>query len=109
MSEDEPRSVSLSEVKELLSEEAEKGELSYEQTLALSHAEKFVKLSVEETEALMDELKENFDFMSEELIYKTADILPETENGVRAIFQQDRFTPSNEDAEQIIKVIKKYK
>ncbi|MFP3872689.1 MAG: RNA polymerase Rpb4 family protein [Candidatus Natronoplasma sp.] len=109
MSEDESRYVSLAEVKELLTEEAEERELNYEQSLALGHAEKFVELSMEETEKLMDELRENFDFMSEELVYKTADILPEDEDGVRAIFQQDRFTPSNDDAEEIINIIKKYK
>ncbi len=109
MSEDEPRYVSLAKVKKLLNEEAEKREVSYEQSLALSHAEKFVELSVEETEELMEELRENFDFMSEDLIYKTADILPEEEGGVRAIFQQDRYTPSNEDAEEIINIVKKYK
>ncbi len=109
MSEDGPRYVTLAEVKKLLTEESEKREISYEQSLALGHAEKFVELSIEETEELMDELRENFDFMNEELIYKTADILPEDEDGVRSIFQQDRYTPSNEDAEDIINVIKKYK
>ncbi len=109
MSEDESKYVSLAEVKKLLNEEAEKREVSYEQSLALSHAEKFVELSVEETEELIDELRENFDFMSEELIFKTADILPEDEEGIRAIFQQDRYTPSNEDTEEIINIVKKYK
>lgn len=109
MPEDESRYVTLAEVKKLLSEEAEEREISYEQSLALGHAENFVELSVEDTEELMDELRENFDFMSEKLVYKTADILPEDEDGVRAIFQQDRYTPSNEDAEDIINIIKKYK
>lgn len=101
--------VTLAEVKKLLTEESEERELKYEQSLALSHAEKFVELSVEETEELMDELRENFDFMSEELVYKIADILPEDEEGIRAIFQQDRYTPSKEESEEIINTIKKYR
>lgn len=106
--EKESRYVSLSEVKSLLSEEAENRELSYEQSLALSHAEKFVKLSPEETKKLINDLLEEFDFMNEELAFKTADILPEDEDGVRAIFQQDRYTPSNDELEEIVNLIKKY-
>jgi len=106
--EKESRYVSLSEVKSLLSEEAEHRELSYEQSLALGHAEKFVKLSLEDTEDLINELLENFDFISEELAFKTADILPKDKDGVRAVFQQDRYTPSNDEVEEIINLIKKY-
>ncbi len=106
---DDPEYVTLAEVKELLTEESEERELKYEQSLALSHAEKFVDLSVEETEELMDDLRENFDFMSEELVYKAADVLPEDEEGVRSIFQQDRYTPSSDEAEEIINTIKKYR
>ncbi len=106
--EKESRYVSLSEVKSLLSEEADNRELSYEQSLALSHAEKFVKLTPEDTKDLIDELLEEFDFINEELAFKTADILPEDNDGVRAIFQQDRYTPSNDEVEEIINLIKKY-
>ena len=108
MSEEEPRYVSLSEVKELLSKESEERELRYEQSLALSHAEAFVKLSLEDTKDLIEELMEEFDFVKEESAYKLADILPEDKNGVRAVFQQDRFTPSDDEAEKIINTIKKY-
>ncbi len=108
MSEEESRYVSLAEVKELLTEESEERELRYEQSLALSHAEAFVKLSVEDTEDLIEELMEEFDFVKEESAYKLADILPEDKNGVRAVFQQDRFTPSDDEAEKIINTIKKY-
>ncbi len=106
---DESDYVTLAEVKKLLTEESEERELKYEQSLALSHAEKFVELSVKETEDLMEELRENFDFISEELLYKMVDILPEDEEGIRAVFQQDRYTPSKEEAEEMINTIKKYK
>ncbi|MFP4000678.1 MAG: RNA polymerase Rpb4 family protein [Thermoplasmata archaeon] len=108
MAEEEPRNVSLAEVKKLLSEEAEERELRYEQSLALSHAETFVKLSLEDTEELIEEFLEEFDFVDEESAFKLADILPEDEDGVRAVFQQDRYTPSDDEAEKIINTIKKY-
>lgn len=106
--EDGSRYVSLSEVKELLSEEAEERELSYEQSLALSHAEKFTDLSKEDTEEIVDELLENFDFMTEEIAFKMADILPRDHDGVIAVFSKDRYTPSKEDTENITDVISKY-
>ncbi|MFO7792612.1 MAG: RNA polymerase Rpb4 family protein [Candidatus Saliniplasma sp.] len=105
---EESRYVSLTEVKELLEKEAEEREISYEQSLALSHAEKFVKLDVEETEELIDKLQEEFKFMKEELAYKTADILPTEVDGVLAVFSKDRYTPSKDEAEDIINLIKKY-
>ncbi len=108
MAEEESRYVSLAEVKELLTQAAEERELSYEQSLALDHAEKFVKLTPEETEEIIERLQEEFDFYGEELAFKTADILPEDEEGVRAIFQQDRYTPSKDEAEDIINLIKEY-
>ncbi len=105
---DESKYVSLSEVKELLMKEAEKRELSYEQSLALGHAEKFVRLGPEETKELIQKLIDEFDFMKEELAYKTADILPTDVDGVLAVFSKDRYTPSKDEAESIINLIKQY-
>jgi len=108
MAEEEARYVSLAEVKELLSKEAEERELRYEQSLALSHAETFVKLSREDTEELIETLMDDFEFVDEESAFKLADILPEDKDGVRAVFQQHRTTPSDDEAEKIINTIKKY-
>jgi len=108
MGEDSSRYVTLSEVKELISKEAEKRELTYEQSLALSHAEKFTDISGEDSVKLVEELKEKFDFLNEKLAYKMADILPLDEDGVKAVFSKDRYTPSQEDCEAIINVIKEY-
>ncbi len=105
---EESRYLSLSEVKELLMKEAEKRELSYEQSLALGHAEKFVKLDPDETEELIEELVDEFDFMKEKLAYKTVDILPTDMDGVLAVFSKDRYTPSKDEAESIIDLIKQY-
>lgn len=105
---DEPRLVSLAEVKKLLNDESEERELTYEQTLALGHAETFVELSVEETQELIEKLKEDFEFIDEEKAFKLADLLPEDEDGIKAVFQQDRYTPSEDEAEKIINTIKKY-
>ncbi len=105
---EESRYVSLAEVKELLKKEAEEREISYEQSLALGHAEKFVKLDVDETEELRKKLQEDFEFMKEELAFKMADILPTDVDGVIAVFSKDRYTPSKDEAEEIVNCIKKY-
>ncbi len=108
MGEKGSRYLTLAEVKELLQEKAEERELSYEQSLSLSHAEKFVKLPSEETKELVSELLEKFDFMGEPLAYKLGDILPLDDAGIKAVFSKDRYTPSKEDCDEIIKTIKKY-
>ncbi len=108
MGDDETRYVTLSEVKELITTEAESRELNYEQTLALTHAEKFVDMEPDKAKELLAELQENFDFMPKKLAYKTVDILPTDKDGVRAIFARDRFTPSEEDCNNIVKIVKKY-
>ncbi|MFW6141345.1 MAG: RNA polymerase Rpb4 family protein [Candidatus Saliniplasma sp.] len=105
---EESRYVSLAEVKELLNKEAEERELSYEQSLALSHAEKFVKMDKEETKELVEKLQDEFNFMKEKLAYKTADILPTDIDGVLAVFSKDRYTPSQDEAEGIINLVKQY-
>ncbi len=105
---EESRYVSLAEVKDILKEEAEKRELTYEQSLALSHAEQFVKLNKEETDELIEKLQDEFDFMKEKIAYKTADILPTDADGVLAVFSKDRYTPSKDEIEDITNLIKQY-
>ncbi len=108
MGDDETRYMTLAEVKDLINSQAESRELNYEQTLALTHAEKFADMEVEDAKKLLKELEETFEFMPTKLAYKTVDILPQDKDGVRAIFSRDRFTPSEDDCKEIIKVIKKY-
>ncbi len=108
MAEDETRYMTLSEVQELITKEAEERELNYEQTLALTHAEKFVELTPEDSLKLINELLETYEFYNKKLAYKTADILPKDGDGVRAIFARDRYTPSEDDSNKVLKTIKKY-
>ncbi len=108
MGDEHSRYMTLAEVKELITSEAEDRELNYEQSLALTHAEKFTQLSTEDSLKLVKELMETCEFMNEKLAYKMADILPLESDGVKAVFSKDRYTPSKEDSEQIIGIIKKY-
>ena len=102
------RLVSLSEVKNMLKKiEKERKELIYEQRIALEHAQKFVKLSVKQTKDLIKDLMK-LENIGESHAYKIADILPTTEDDVKAIFAKERFTLSESEIKNILKVIGKY-
>ena len=102
------RLVSLSEVKNMLKKiEKERKELIYEQRIALEHAQKFAKLSVKQTKDLIKDLMK-LENIGESHAYKIADILPTTEDDVKAIFAKERFTLSESEIKNILKVIGKY-
>lgn len=102
---EDSRFVPLFEVKELLKEREEGGELTYEQTLTKDYVQRFSKLTkangrkfVEELSALVDD---------PQVAVKIADILPDSVEKLRLIFPKGAKV---EDAklEGIVKLIKKY-
>ena len=100
--------ITLSEVKNILKKvEKDRKELIYEQRIALEHAQKFVQLSVKQTKDLIKDLQK-LENLAESHVYKIADILPTTEDDVKAIFAKERFTPSEDDIKNILKIIGKY-
>jgi len=109
MSEEENgRLVSLTEVKNILKKvEKERKELIYEQRIALDHAQKFSALPVKKINELIDELLK-LDFIKGIHAFKLADILPTTEDEVKAIFAKERFTPSEGDIKNILNIIGKH-
>ncbi len=100
--------ISLAEVKNILVKvEKERKELLYEQRIALEHAQKFSKLPVSKTKALIEELK-MVTGVEETQAYKIADILPETADDIKTLFAKERGTISNDSIKKIIDLIKKY-
>ena len=100
--------VSLSEVKNILKKiSKERKELLYEQKIALEHAEKFAKLSAKETKDLITDLMK-LDHMDELQAYKIADILPNTEDDIKAIFAKERYTPNDKEIKNILEIVKKH-
>lgn len=103
------RYVSLAEVKDILKKTQERrGELSYEQKIALRHAEAFVRLSVDETRKMVEELLQNVDKIEERHAYKIADLLPTHEEDVKLIFAKERVTLEEEDIKKILEIVGKY-
>ena len=100
--------ISLAEVKNILKKiEKERKELIYEQRIALEHAQAFSKLSVKQTKDLIKELT-NMENIEEIHAYKIADLLPITEDDVKAVFAKERFTPSESEIKKILEIVGKY-
>ena len=102
------RPVSLSEVKSILKKiEKERGEMLYEQKIALEHAHKFAKMPVKKTTDLVKELSK-LEFLQEIHVYKIADILPTTEDDIKTIFAKERMTLGENEIKNILEIVSKY-
>jgi len=100
--------VSLAEVKNILKKiRKERKELLYEKKIALEHAEKYAKLTTKQTMDLITELMK-LDHVEEIHAYKIADILPNTEDDVKAIFAKERYTPNDKEIKNVMEIVKKH-
>ena len=102
--------VSLAEVKNILkkiSKERKDKDLIYEQKIALEHAERFARLSAKQTKDLITELMK-VEHVEEIHAYKIADILPNTEDDIKAIFAKERYTPNEKEIKMILEIVKKH-
>ncbi|MBN1861063.1 MAG: hypothetical protein JW840_06340 [Candidatus Thermoplasmatota archaeon] len=100
--------ISLAEVKNILKKiSKERKELNYEQKIALEHAEKFARLSAKQTKDLITALIK-LDHVEEIHAYKIADILPNTEDDIKAIFAKERYTPNEKEIKNILEIVKKH-
>ena len=105
---EEAKTVSLTEVKNILSKEEKERELSYEKKLALQHARDFAKLPVTKTKQLISELKK-IERVSEDHAFKIADVLPEGPDDVRAIFAKERYNLEPKEITEILEIVDKYR
>jgi DNA-directed RNA polymerase subunit F len=48
------------------------------------------------------------DHVEELYAYKIADILPRTEDDIKAIFAKERFTPNDKEIKNILEIVKKH-
>lgn len=112
----ESKPIPAAKVKEILDEFKEKHELSYEQNLTLEHATSLTKLSLEDTEKLIEELETYFDDIETEISQKDAtriairitDILPRDMPDLRLIFAKERSSPTPDEMKGILEILEKY-
>ncbi|GAB6055383.1 DNA-directed RNA polymerase subunit F [Methanobacterium alkalithermotolerans] len=102
----ETNPISISEIKETLEDFAKEHELNYEQNLTLDHVTKFSKLEMEETQKLIGELEE---LVKKKYAVRIADMLPQDLADLRLLFAKERIPIKNEDMEQILKIVDKYR
>ena len=112
----------MAELNELLEKENERrgetgAELNAIQKSAMEHAQKNARLSKEDADALMNDLRElKFQtkdgeyVLPEYFVCKIADLLPKYKNDVRAIFYKERGINLEEGGidEKIIETVSKY-
>ena len=101
----ESKPIPAAKVKEILEEFSEKHELSYEQNLTLDHASNLTKLSLEDTEKLIEELEAYVDYKQ---AVRIADIVPKDMDDLRLIFAKERNAPSNDEMKEILEILEKY-
>lgn len=101
----ESKPIPAAKVREILDEFKEKHELSYEQNLTLEHATSLNKLSLEDTEKLIEELEAYVDY---KLAVRIADLVPRDMADLRLIFAKERNAPSNDEMKEILELLEKY-
>jgi DNA-directed RNA polymerase subunit F len=101
----ETEPIPAAKVKEILEEFSEKHELSYEQNLTLAHVTNLNKLSLEDTEKLIEELEAYVDYKQ---AVRIADIVPRDMDDLRLIFAKERNAPSNDEMKEILEILEKY-
>lgn len=101
----ESKPIPAAKVKEILEEFSEKHELSYEQNLTLDHATNLNKLSLEDTEKLIEELEAYVDYKQ---AVRIADIVPRDMADLRLIFAKERNAPSVDEMKEILEILEKY-
>lgn len=102
--------VTLAQVRELLEAEAEiRGydNLLQSQKAALDHAQTVCSISLEQANAIIDEVKQ-IDIISDAVALKIADLLPRYPEDVRAIFSKERVTLEPQQIQQIIDIVEKH-
>lgn len=104
----EQRYVSVAEVRDLLEAEVEvRGmeNMLASQKASLDHAQKTCSISKEKADAIIAAVS-GFDFVTEPVAVKIADLLPEYPEDVRAIFSKERVTLEPEQIESILEIVR---
>ncbi len=104
---DDKKFLTLAEVKDVITDRQDEGELTAEQKLALEHSQKFARVETKKAKKLVKELLE-LGFVSEVNAVKITDIMPTHADDVRLIFSKERASVEKKDIEKILSVVEKY-
>lgn len=103
-----PEPVPLARVKDLLTEETTRRTLPREALLAQQHAEAFARLSAEDTDKIIAELK-TLPYVDTALAVKIADILPQFPEEVRLLFAKERVLLDEAQLTRLLEIVAQYR
>ncbi len=103
----ETEPISIAEVKKVLEDFAEENELTYEQNLTLDHVTKFSKIEFEQSEQLIEELKEPLG--QKKYAIKVAYMMPDDLADLRLLFTKERIPYEKEKMEKVLEIVNKYR
>ncbi len=103
--------ITLAEVNEILNDVKDRQnadvEMVYEKRKAIAHANKYVKIKVEDARKIVKALLK-LEKMKPEIAIKIADIIPESKDELKTIYAKERFTLTKEDMDNILNIVSKY-
>ena len=99
--------VSLARVGELLENDKEARGPLVTQNAALEHAQAVTSLTADDTDNLIEELRE-ISVVTDYTAVKIADVLPRYPVDLRAIFSKERVNLELESINQILEIVAKY-
>lgn len=96
------RSVSVSEVKKILEERKERGELTYEQKVTLEYAQEFGKVGPRKLKEALEKLTEMG--VDEKTAVRVIDVKPKTKEELKLIFEKTRLGLKEEQIKKILDI-----
>ncbi len=100
--------ITMAEVAEVLSKK-DPETMIYEQKITLDHLQKFSKLKPKDALKLIGEVLQLNEKFKQQHAVKVADLLPEDEVDVKAIFAKERFSLTREEVNALLEVVAKYR
>ena len=87
----------------------EEAEVLYEQKAALEHLKRFKKLNSKKAKKLVEELTKVNEKIDRKVAVKLADLMPEDEITIKAIFAKERHALSDEEIKKVLEIIDNYR
>src|SRR5690242_21652357 len=103
-----PSPVPLAQVKALLTEEAGRRTLPREASLAQQHADGFARLSIEDTQKIVAELRE-LPYVDTSLAVKVADVLPQFPEEVRLLLAKERVLLDEAQLTMLLEIVAQHR
>ena len=94
-------------VKETLEEFSQEYELNYEQNVTLNHLARFPRYSAEDTEKIIEELKDKLGLRHKVAVH-IVDLIPKDIDDLRLIFAKEPTQINKEEMEQILDILNQY-